>query len=48
MATIGNDVIKQITKQVDLFKSMMQQNVIENKFNCEYATQETIKQGVAI
>ena len=48
MATIGGDVTEQITIEVDLFGSMMQQNVIENEFNREYAPLATIQQGVAI
>ena len=37
MATIGGDVTEQITSEDDLFGSIMQQNVIENEFNSEYA-----------
>ena len=48
MATIGCDVTQQITSNVDLFKSIMQQNVIENDFNREYAPLATIQPGVAI
>ena len=48
MATIGGDVAKQITSDVDLFGSMMQQKVIENEFNREYAPLATIQPGVAI
>ena len=36
MATIGGDVTEQITSGVDLFGSIMQQNIIENEFNREY------------
>ena len=39
---------KQITSKVDLFESIMQQNVIENEFNREYAPLETIQPGMAI
>ena len=46
MATIGNDVTKQITSEVDLFGSIMQQNVIENKFNRKYAPLATIQPGI--
>ena len=35
MAIIGGDVTKQMTSEVDLFKSIMMQNVIENEFNRE-------------
>ena len=48
MATIESDVTEQITSEVDLFGSMMQQNVIEKEFNREYAPLATIQQGVAI
>ena len=48
MATIGGDVTKQITSEVDLFRSLMQQNINENKFNCEYASLATIHPNAAI
>ena len=48
MATIGGDVTEQITSEVDLFGSIMQQNVIENEFNLEYAPLATIQPGMAI
>ena len=48
MATIKGDVTEQIPSEVDLFGSIMQQNVIENEFNREYAPLATIQQGVAI
>ena len=48
MATIGGDVTEQITSEVDLFGSIMQQNVIENEFNREYAPLSTIQRGVVI
>ena len=48
MATIGGDVTEQITSEVDLFGSIMQQNVIKNIFNREYAPLATIQPGVAI
>ena len=48
MATIGGDVTEEITSEVDLFGLIMQQNVIENEFNREYAPLATIKQGTAI
>ena len=48
MATIGGDVTKQITSKVDLFRSTMHQNFIENKFNPEYALLATIQLGMAI
>ena len=48
MAIIGGDVTKQITSEVDLFWSIVQQYVIENKFNREYAPLATIQPGMAI
>ena len=48
MATIGGDVTEQITSEVDQFGSIMQQNVIENEFNREYAPLATIQPGMAI
>ena len=48
MATIGGDVTEQITSEVDIFGSIMQQNVIENDFNREYALLATIQPGIAI
>ena len=48
MATIGGDVTEQIISEVDLFRSIMQQNVIENEFNREYAPLATIQPGMAI
>ena len=42
MAIIGGDLTEQITSEVDLFKSIMQQNVTENEFNREYAPLATI------
>ena len=48
MATIGGDVMEQITSEVDPFGSIMQQNVIENEFNREYAPIATIQPGMAI
>ena len=48
MATIRGDVTEQITREVHLFGSIMQQNVIENTFNREYAPLATIQQGMAI
>ena len=39
---------EQITSEVDLFGSIMQQNVIENEFNREYAPLATIQVGMAI
>ena len=35
MAIIRGDVTEQITSEVDLFESIMQQNIIENEFNLE-------------
>ena len=48
MATIGVDVTKQITSEVDSFGSIMQQNEIENELNREYALLATIQPGIAI
>ena len=48
MATIGGDVTKQITSEVDLFGSVMQKHVIENKFNCKYASLGKVQPGMAI
>ena len=48
MATIGNDVTNFITSEVDLFGSMMQQNVIRNEFNREYDPLAIIQPGLAI
>ena len=39
---------KQITSEGDLFGSIMQQNVVENEFNCESATLATIQHGIII
>ena len=44
---IGGDVREQITSEVNLFESIMQQNVIENDFNREYAPLEIIQPGMA-
>ena len=48
MATIRGDVTKQITSEVDLFGSIMHENVIGNEFNCENALLATIKPNMAI
>ena len=37
MATIGSDVTEKITSEVDLFGSIMKQNISKNEFNREYA-----------
>ena len=42
------DVTEIITSEVYLFNLMMQQNVIENEFNREYAPLAKLQQGVAI
>ena len=39
---------EQITSKVHLFGSIMQQNIIENKFNLEYASLATIQPCMAI
>ena len=48
MATIGGNVTEQLTSEVDLFGSIMQQNVIKNKFNREYALLAKIQLVLAI
>ena len=48
MATIGGDVTEEITSEVDLFHSIMQQNIIDNEFNLEYAPLATIQHGAPI
>ena len=48
MATMGSYVTKEITSKVDLFGSIMQENVIENEFNRKYAPLGTIQQGAPI
>ena len=48
MATIGGDVTEEITSEVDLFGSIMQQNVIENELNREYSPLASIQPGAAI
>ena len=48
MAIIGGDVTEQITSKVDLFGSIMQQNVIENDLTREYGPLATIQLGMAI
>ena len=39
---------KKITSEVDSFGSIMQQNVIENEFNCKYAPLSTLQSNMAI
>ena len=48
MATMEGDVTEEITSKVDLFGSIMQQNIIENEFNREYASLATIQHGAPI
>ena len=48
MATIEGNVTEQITSEVNLFGSIMQQNVIKNEFNSEYAPLATIQPVMAI
>ena len=48
MATMGGDVTEKITSELDLFGSIMQQNVIENEFNREYAPLPSIQPGMPI
>ena len=48
MATIGGDVTEEIISEVNLFGSMMQQKVIKNEINREYAPLATIQLGAAI
>ena len=48
MTIIEGDVTEQTNSEVYLFKLIMQQNVIENEFNLEYAPLATILQNMAI
>ena len=48
MTIIWGDVTEQNTSEVDLFGSIMQQNVIENKLNRENAPLATIQPSMAI
>ena len=48
MATMGGDVREEITSKVDLFGSIMQQNIIDNEFNREYAPLATNQHGAPI
>ena len=48
MATIEINVTEQIPSKVNLFKSIMQQNVIENQLNCKYAPHAIIKPSITI
>ena len=48
MAIIRGNVAQQMTIEVNLFGLMMQQNVIDNEFNRDYAPLATIQPGVAI
>ena len=48
MATIEGNVTEKITSEVDIYGSTMQQNVIENELNCEYAPLATIQLVMAI
>ena len=48
MATMGGDLTEEITSEVDLFGSIMQQNIIENELNREYAPLATIQHGAPI
>ena len=48
MATMGGDVTEEITSEVDLFGSILQQNIIENVFNRKYAPLATIQHGAPI
>ena len=43
MATMGIEATEEITSEFDLFGSIMQQNIIENEFNREYAPLATIQ-----
>ena len=45
---MGGYVTEDITSEVDLFDSIMQQNIIENEFNLEYASLATIQHGAPI
>ena len=48
MASNNSNVTEQITSEVGLLRSIMQQNVIENEFNREYAPLSTFQQLMAI
>ena len=48
MATMGGQVTEEITSELDLFGSIIQQNIIENEFNREYAPLATIQHGEPI
>ena len=48
MATIGGDVSEEIICEVDLFGSIMHQNIIDNEFNREYAPLAKIQHGAPI
>ena len=48
MTTIGGDVTEEIISEVDLFGSIIQQNVIKNEFNREYAQLAIIQTYIAI
>ena len=42
MATIGSNGTEQTTSEIDLFRSIMQQNVNKNDFISEYALHKNI------
>ena len=42
MVTIKSDMAEQVTSEVDLLGSIMQQNFIENEFTRDYAPLATI------
>ena len=42
MATIRGNVTEKITSKVELYDSIMQQNIINNEFNREYSPVDTI------
>ena len=48
MDTIGSDVTEQIISEIGQLLSIMQQNIIDNEFNCEYAPLTNIQQSMAI
>ena len=48
MGTMGIEPTEQIANEVDLFGTIMQQNIIENEFNREYAPLATIQHNAPI
>lgn len=48
MATIGIEPTEDNTREIDLYGSIMKQNIIENELNREYALLASIQQGAHI